>query len=260
VLADVTTKTIRPLTNTGGWVVSGDYVDDSVISPDGRQVAYSWFIEDEGRYELRVVSTATANARPRTIMRPPKGEWVGPAAWTPDATRLVVAREADRIWQLGIAAVSDGSYTSLKSLEWRNPGLVSMSPDGRHIAYTAQFPDNGSPRDIFVLALDGSQETAVVSGPADDFNPLCRQMPRTSCSSATAQGATVSGECRCATAGPRAGSAAESRRGFDESVGNYTERFSLLRRPRQYATGCLCGALRGQQDHKDSDPRERSIR
>ena len=172
VLADVTTKTIRPLTNTGGWVVSGDYVDDSVISPDGRQVAYSWFIEDEGRYELRVVSTATANARPRTIMRPPKGEWVGPAAWTPDATRLVVAREADRIWQLGIAAVSDGSYTSLKSLEWRNPGLVSMSPDGRHIAYTAQFPDNGSPRDVFVLALDGSQETAVVSGPADDFNPL----------------------------------------------------------------------------------------
>jgi Tol biopolymer transport system component len=173
VLADVTTKTTRRLTNTGGWVVSGDYLDDSVISPDGRQVAYTWFIEAENRYELRVISTATPDARPRTLMRPPMGEWVGPAAWTPDGTRLIVAREPDRgIWQLGIVSMTDGSYRSLKSLEWRNPGRQSMSPDGRFIAYEGRFPDTGSPRDILVLALDGSRETAAVTGPADDFSPL----------------------------------------------------------------------------------------
>lgn len=170
---DLVSNTTRYLTNTGGWVASGDYVDDWLLSPDGRFVAYSWFIEDEGLYELRVISTA-GDARPRTIVRPPKNEWVGPAAWTPDGTRLVVKREPERgVWQLGIVAISDGSYTSLKSLDWRNPGgVTSLSPDGRYFAYAAQFPNNGSPRDILVLALDGSQESVALPGPDDDFNPF----------------------------------------------------------------------------------------
>jgi len=170
---DLVTNTTRYLTNTGGWVASGDYADDYAISPDGRFVAYAWFIEDEGQYELRVIATS-GEARPRTIMRPTKKEWVGPAAWTPDGTRLIVKRELDRgIWQLGIVAVNDGRYTSLKSLDWRNPGrILSVSPDGRYLAYASESPNNGSPRDILVLAIDGSRETVVLSGPDDDFGPF----------------------------------------------------------------------------------------
>ena len=135
VLADVTTKTTRRLTNTGGWVVSGDYMEDSVISPDGRQVAYTWFIEDEDQYELRVVSTATADPRPRTVVRPAKGEWIGAEAWTPDATRLVVKRELARgTWQLGIVAVSDGSVID------RRPIVVgSIGPNAGSDSHLGSF-------------------------------------------------------------------------------------------------------------------------
>lgn len=172
-IRDLVAGTTRNLTNSGGWVASGDYVEDSVISPDGREVAYLWFIDKESKYELRVISIASGgSAAARTVLRTELSDYVAPVAWTPDGRQLVVSRSQNRAWQIGTVSLENGSFRSLKSLEWRNPGGFSLSPDGRFLAYDVPASTNGSSRDIFLLATDGSRETTLVHDPANDTSPL----------------------------------------------------------------------------------------
>jgi len=149
-------------------------VETSVFSPDGRQVAYLWFVEKDGTYELRIVPLA-AGTPPgaRTVLRfQAGGEYTLPVAWPPDGRRLIVERLLNRASQLGTVSIEDGSFQSLKSLEWRSPGRVSVSPDGRFLAYDVPESASGSSRDIKVLATDGSRETTLVQHPADDTSPV----------------------------------------------------------------------------------------
>jgi Tol biopolymer transport system component len=169
---DVVTNTTRRLTNTGGWLVSGDFTRDPIVSPDNRSVAYTWYIEADGMSELRVLSTQGASAAPRTLIRM-EDRFSTPLAWTPDGTRLVISRQIRDVFELGIVSVSDGEYQTLKSLGTRNPGSeVSLSPDGRYVAYQTSNPDSQSKRDIMILSIDGSSEVAALAGPEDDFNPF----------------------------------------------------------------------------------------
>ena len=171
---DLITNTSRHVTNTGGWVASGDYATGSVISPDGRQVAYEWFVQKEFKNELRVASIATDElVHPRVVLRTERNDYLRHLAWTPDGKQLIVLRSLpDRINQIGIITIQDVSFRNIKSLEWRDSDLRSLSPDGRYVAYDVPPGEAGSPRDIFVLATDGSRETAVVKSPASDSSPL----------------------------------------------------------------------------------------
>jgi Tol biopolymer transport system component len=172
---DLVTNTSRHLTNTGGWNASGDFADYSVMSPDGRLIAYNWYIDKDRQTELRLISLAPGEpARPRTVLQGTKPtDYIAPVGIMPDAGAILTLRTLpDRTNQIGVVSVRDGSYRSIKSLDWRYPKRVSLSPDGRYLAYDAPAGDNGSPRDIFVLAIDGSRESVVVSGTADDSRPL----------------------------------------------------------------------------------------
>ncbi|MBI2186910.1 MAG: PD40 domain-containing protein [Acidobacteria bacterium] len=171
---DLFTGTSRRLTNTGGWVASGDYAGPSVISPDGRQVAYNWFVENEHKREIRTTSIATGElVRPKVALRTEADDYLVPFGWAPDGKHLLVIRSLpDHTNQIATISIHDGSSRSIKSLDWRYPDRLSLSPDGQYVAYDAPAGDSGSPRDIFVLATDGSRETAVVQGPANDSSPL----------------------------------------------------------------------------------------
>ena len=93
-------------------------------------------------------------------------------AWMPDGKQLQVVRaRSDRTSQIGTVTIQDGTFRSLKSLEWRVPNALSLSPDGRYLAYNVPAGEAGSPRDIVVLATDGSQETTAVKNPANDSFP-----------------------------------------------------------------------------------------
>src|SRR5215208_1933902 len=54
-IRDLVAGTVRRLTNTGGWAASGDYSSRAVISPDGRIIAYHWFVEATATNELRLM-------------------------------------------------------------------------------------------------------------------------------------------------------------------------------------------------------------
>ena len=57
-------------------------------------------------------------------------------AWMPDGKQLQVVRsQPNRTSQIGTVTIQDGTFQSIKSLEWRTPSLLSLSPDGRYLAY-----------------------------------------------------------------------------------------------------------------------------
>ena len=171
-LRDLIAGTTRFLTNTGGWEKSGDYTARSVISPDGKRIVYHWFLQKKNRNELRVVSLDGTES-PRTVYPTDKGsaDYILPWGWTPDGKRVVAVRElADHTNQMLMVSIDGRSPIVIKSLGWQY-APPAISPDGRFVAYALPTDPKTGARDIFVLATDGSQETAVVQGATDDFSP-----------------------------------------------------------------------------------------
>lgn len=169
-IRDLTTGQSRILTNGAGWATSRDYAESSAISPDGRQIAYSWFVTSKLTYELRLMPL---NGGPsRTLYRGEgKREYPKVSGWTPDGKEVLVVRAlTDRTSQLALISTQDGSVRVLKSFTWRNLN-ARLSPDGRFVAYDSPTDDKTAARDIFVIAADGSRETPVVQHPAMDMLP-----------------------------------------------------------------------------------------
>ena len=158
----------RRLTHKGDWSSSA-YADFSAISPDGKEIAYIWY--DGKQTDLRVVGTDGSEAR--VIYQDDEVPWLWPRAWTPDK-RCIVATfsRKDGTHQIALVSTSDRSVRVLKSFDWRTPGNLSVSPDGKWIAYSFQPVQDDKQHDIFVIATDGSQETYLVQHPANDDTPV----------------------------------------------------------------------------------------
>lgn len=78
----------------------------------------------------------------------------------------------DNTNEIVLVSVADGAVRSLKKLDWRDPSRVSLSPDGRYLAYDLAAGESVPARDIFLLPLDGGRERTVVQHGANDFQPL----------------------------------------------------------------------------------------
>jgi Tol biopolymer transport system component len=171
---DLTTGTLHLLTNTGGWDASGDHATSPVISPDGRQIAYEWTIDRESQNELRVAAFAGADpVRPRTVLRQEAADYIRRLAWTADGKQLVAFRSMpDRTSQIAVITIADSSVRAIKSLGWFETDLLSLSPDGRFVAYDAPAGEAGSPRNILVLAVDGSGEVVVARSASNESHPV----------------------------------------------------------------------------------------
>lgn len=85
-------------------------------------------------------------------------------SWSSESCRI--ARSRSRSFHLQ----TDGFV--VKSLDGRYPEKVALSPDGRFIAYDITARVDQSARDIFLLAADGSRETAVIQNPGNDRAPM----------------------------------------------------------------------------------------
>ena len=185
-IRDLSTNSSRRLTNAG---TSEDFSEHSVLSRDGRQVAYAWFIEKGSepgscfcRYDIRVTSTASGDtSKPKVLLHAGPHEWVRPIAFTPDAQQLVILRtSAGNRHELALITVADGSLRVLKSLAaWDSVNdTASLSPDGRSLVYSAASPGSGvtsamrGSRDIRLLTLDGTTETTIIQSPGNDRTPV----------------------------------------------------------------------------------------
>jgi Tol biopolymer transport system component len=168
-LRDLSTGTTRHLTNTARK--TGEFAEFSAISPDGRQVAYTWCSSRNQRCELRTLSVVS-NSEPTVLRRSDDVAWMQLAGWTHDGRRLVVMRGLGNRGDISVIGIQDQSLRTVKTFERDLPDRVAVSPDDRYLAYDARMTADRADRDIFLIALDGSNEAAVVADAADDHLPL----------------------------------------------------------------------------------------
>jgi dipeptidyl aminopeptidase/acylaminoacyl peptidase len=173
----------RLMAKSGTWKTSGAYVETPVFSPDLRQVAYLFWVGDNGPAQLRVMANEV-NGKHRVLVDSPENTYYSVAGWSPDGKRILVAiQKSDRTWQLAWVSAVDGAVKPLKSLEWRLPRGVNrpqISRDGHYIAYSAlavnprsaTAPPEATDQRIYVLAADGSVETEVVKTAGINRNPI----------------------------------------------------------------------------------------
>lgn len=146
-----------------------DNAEESAISKDGRQVAYSFFNHQTNRYELRLANI-NGDPNPRRLYDNEENDWVGPYDWSPDNKCVAVEiKRQDHTAQIGLVSVPEGSLRILKSVDWRGTGRIFFSPDGKFVGYDLPVSDTNRQHNVFVLAVDGSRETAAVTHPSFNF-------------------------------------------------------------------------------------------
>jgi Tol biopolymer transport system component len=155
-------------------LTSGGATQFSAISKDGRQVAYEWTRNNPPpgvpRYELRVARLhASTISEERRLFQNDDVAGAAPFDWSPDGKWIAVAvSRKDGTRQIGLIGAADGSLRVLKSLDWKEPTKIFFSPDGRYIAYDLMPTDSRDERHIFLMAVDGSHETAIVVHPSQN--------------------------------------------------------------------------------------------
>ncbi len=167
----------RRLTNKGPWSGSEDFALYSTFSPDGKQIAYAWYSDKnkENSWDLRIVPVpgGIEVPKPRVLYRNQDIDYIQPAEWSRDGKQiLALFTRKDRTNQIAMISVMDGSARILKTFDWRSPTRMSLSPDGRYVAYDFPPKEEAQEREIFVLSVDGSRESKLVEHPADDMSPM----------------------------------------------------------------------------------------
>jgi Tol biopolymer transport system component len=158
---DLVAGTDRALTNNVSWGEFGG-AGWSTISKTGEHVAYVW--TQNSRDEIRIASLrGPAMLSSRPILHGHGTEHIRPFDWSPDGKLLAVLIEAeDRSSHIGLVSVQDGTIRRLKSIDWRGVEKMVFSPDGRFIAYDLLAGEAKDRTHVFIMAIDGSRESAVV--------------------------------------------------------------------------------------------------
>jgi Tol biopolymer transport system component len=148
------------------------YGELSVVSPDGKRVAYHWY-PGAWTWELRVVNLDGTNDR--LLLRDEEGQqiYAAPRDWSPDGREILVSltrgRGESARSSIVLVSVADGSLRVLKDTGSRSAGGERFSPDGRYVVYQVEADEDTGQRDIFLLPVHGGGETALIEHPADDF-------------------------------------------------------------------------------------------
>ena len=143
----------RRLTHKGASENS-DFAQHPKISPDGKLIAYSWWVVKKDIYELRVMATAEGS-EPRTLYSNVEVPIISAAGWSTDGKQLLATcRRKDGAKQIALVAPDSGALRVVKSFGQRAPGKPSLSPDGRYIAYDLPQAEEGPERDIFLRVRD----------------------------------------------------------------------------------------------------------
>ena len=171
VLRNLATDATVDLSHKGSWAASNDFALTSVISPDGKSIAYGWYSDSTSKFDIKVMSLAEPDSgRTRVIYQGKGAAFTAAQAWTPDSRNvLTVIQDGDRTTHIALVPAFGGKSSRLKSFDWRYPNDISVSPDGKWLAYDFPPEEKSGDRDVFLLALDGSGESVVSRENGDDF-------------------------------------------------------------------------------------------
>ncbi|NOR15488.1 MAG: hypothetical protein GQ544_07275 [Candidatus Aminicenantes bacterium] len=159
---EIATKKKWPLTGKKDWEDKA-WCENSRWSPDGKKIAYSWWIDDDNN-DLRIVGLDGSEPRILTKSYP----WIICSDWSPDGEYIlatIFGNASDK--GLSLVSVDDGSIKTIK--EGKIPrGNMRFSPDGKYITFDF-LSKEGSDSDIFLLSIEGKTEVPLVEHPAHDY-------------------------------------------------------------------------------------------
>ena len=168
-LYEFATGTSRTLTNSGDGGHK-NYAEESIVSADSSHIAYAWNDGSCECVQLRVIDATGANGRVLASSKNPTE--ILPLEWSLDGSQILGTRQRTTSeTEVLLISTSDGSIRSVRALAFR-PFHVSLSPDGRYIAYDRAEGSGDTDRGIYISTTDGSQEIPVVTGPAYDTHPM----------------------------------------------------------------------------------------
>ena len=163
------TGSSRVLTSSGDGGHE-NYATESIVSADSRQVAYNWVDASCGCNQLRVIDAGGANAR--ILASGAGGAEILPLEWSRDGRQILGTRQRDGgDTEVILVSALDGSVRPIRTFK-HGPWKVSLSPDGRTIAYDRAENVSDTDRGIYLSSVDGSEEMPVVTGPAYDSHPM----------------------------------------------------------------------------------------
>jgi len=161
----ITHKTSYPDMNSG-------WAGYSVFSPDSKQLAYEWADDHEIGVRILSPSPTTAATKPRQLIKFDRKDvrFAGPIDWSSDGRLIALSLSRnDGSGQIIVVSVSDGSFRPLKSIDWNGPMHIFFSRDSKYIAYDLSVSESNDQHDLYVLSIDGSQETVVAAHPANEW-------------------------------------------------------------------------------------------
>jgi len=159
---EIATKKKRPLTGKKNWEDKA-WCENSRWSPDGKKIAYSWWISDN-KNDLRIVGLDGSEPRILTKSYP----WIICSDWSPDG-EYILARIYSMLGgkRISLISVADGSIKTVRKGKGGD-GNMRFSPDGKYI--TIDFLSKESTdSDIYSLSIDGKTEVPLVENPAHDY-------------------------------------------------------------------------------------------
>jgi Tol biopolymer transport system component len=172
-LYDTHTGEQRDLTSNGTWNGASAFSDISLWSPDGKQIAFFWITGKEA--DLRIISI---HGGPPRVVAPRTAQGVvWPQDWSPDASQIFGVQFQHDPGQSGedrrivSVDVSSGLLRVIRELPKECINVcLSVSPDGRHIAY--EFPGHHRRNsEIRIVNVDGTGDRVLISHPANDWSP-----------------------------------------------------------------------------------------
>jgi Tol biopolymer transport system component len=166
-VVDLLSGELRRVTNKGSWTDSLTWAESSVFSPDGSQIAYTWFSDSKAGYEIWVINFDGTNPH---VLLPKREDWVYFLIddWSSDGRCLLVQVVGVEGIQLALVSTADGSIQVLKSLGSEYTPLAAFSPDVRYVAFTHPSGEGSKDGDISAISLADGRELRLLSGPSDD--------------------------------------------------------------------------------------------
>ncbi|MFC2161316.1 tetratricopeptide repeat protein [Acidobacteriota bacterium] len=165
-IREIATGKTRRLTNKGTMEITGEFVINSVISPDSKLVAYTW-TNQYTTYDLCLIGIDGSGDR---ILYSGKYNQLELDSWSSDGKQIVFRKYNTKKQNLEIILVSvvDGTTQVLKTFEKPFVPRIRYSPDDRFIAYDFPSAAKSGSYDINLLAIDGSGEIHLIEHPAND--------------------------------------------------------------------------------------------